>query len=223
MKKTLTLLAFIVIAPCILSFTEDCPSGINLLPMYGKVKKCKDQLKADSAFIKDCAENFNDRHEASKSFTSKAWFYFNKKKTDSAMIRFNQAWLLDSLNADVYWGFGNLCGVKKKFKESLPFFKRSLKLDPSNAMAWEGMASSQLSLYEQGAGLASLHDGIQSLKKSAKLDPENSRVYAQLTTAYCFAKQKDSAVKYLKLADRLDRNAVSPTVRKLLSGQIKRK
>lgn len=31
-------------------------------------------------------------------------------------MRFNQAWLLDSLNADVYWGFGNLvvCKVNSK-------------------------------------------------------------------------------------------------------------
>ncbi len=48
------------------------------------------------------------------------------------MMRFNQAWLLDSLNADIYWGFyGNLLG-RGKFK-SIPLFDRSIKINPSNA------------------------------------------------------------------------------------------
>ena len=214
----ITALALAILTPCLLSFSDDCPQNINLLPMYGQVKKCTVQLKADSAFLKECEENFIDRREASKYYVGKGWSYFNKKMPDSAMMRFNQAWLLDSLNADVYWGFGNLTGMKKKYAASLPLFNRSVQLDPTNARVWEGMAASQLSLYEQGGSSASLHNGIQSLKKSVKLDPENPRVYAQLTTAYCLARQKDSAAKYLILTDRLDKNAISPNVRKLLSG-----
>ena len=127
----------------------DCPQGINLLPMYGKVKKCKAQIEADSVFLKTCDNTYPDRKQAAKYLVSRGWGYFYKNKLDTAMFRFNQAWLLDSLNADTYWGMGNIEGLKKHYNESIPLFNHAIKLNPGNEKLYEGAASSLEQLFVQ--------------------------------------------------------------------------
>jgi len=62
-----------------------------------------------------------------------------------------------------------------------------------------------------------LNSTINVLKSAANLDPHNPRIYGQLTGAYSYFMQKDSARKYLKIADQIDPNAVNPQVRKMLT------
>ena len=87
---------------------QDCPQGINLLPMYGRVQKCDEQLQDDDQFIIECDKHFANRAQATRFHIDKGWSYFYQNDLDMAMKRFNQAWLLDSTDADVYWGFGNV-------------------------------------------------------------------------------------------------------------------
>jgi len=197
---------------------QNCPEGINLLPMYGKVKKCSDQIQYDNEFIKTVDKVYKDRKQAAAHFVNRGWEYYYKGKPDTAMMRFNQAWLLDSLNADVYWGFGNLVGMQSKFKESLALFNRSLKLNPANAKVWESASNSYGQLFVQTQNVSFLNSCIEYLKTAIKLDP-NARTYAQLTAAYSYFMQKDSARKYLAITDKIDRNAINPEVRKMLTGQ----
>lgn len=44
--------------------SEDCPQGINKLPMFGNMKKCKGQLESDMIFIKQADKNFLSRDSA---------------------------------------------------------------------------------------------------------------------------------------------------------------
>lgn len=126
----------------------DCPDGINKLPMYGRVQKCKQQLDYDKGFLHDCEKQFKDRREGAKFYVNRAWEYFYKNEFDTALMRFNQAWLHDSLNADIYWGFGNVLGLRdKKFKESLTYFDKSLKLNPNNPRVWESASTSYGQLF----------------------------------------------------------------------------
>ncbi|MBC7439910.1 MAG: hypothetical protein H7250_08000, partial [Flavobacterium sp.] len=48
MKKILFL---IIICQFSCKSQQDCPEGINLLPMYGEVQKCEEQIKFDNEFI----------------------------------------------------------------------------------------------------------------------------------------------------------------------------
>jgi tetratricopeptide (TPR) repeat protein len=108
----------------------DCPKDINTLPMYGHVKKCKEQLDSDKDFLTQCDKEFKNRKEAAQFHVDKGWEYFYKNQFETAMKRFNQAWLLDSLNADIFWGYGNILGMKNRdFKQSLVFLEQSLKIN----------------------------------------------------------------------------------------------
>jgi tetratricopeptide (TPR) repeat protein len=144
--------------------------------------------------------------------------FFYKNHYDTAMMRFNQAWLLDSLNADIYWGFGNIISLRdRKFKESLTYFEKSLKMSPDNPRVWESASTSYGQLFFETKDIDLLNKSIEHLKNSIALEPNNARAYGQLTAAYSYFMQKDSARKYLQITDNLDPTAVNPEVREILS------
>lgn len=195
---------------------QDCVDGLNLLPMYGKKKKCKEQIEIDEAFLIECDSQFKNKKKASIFFTEKGWEYFYKDDLENSMKRFNQAWLLDSLNSDVYWGFGNILGKKQQFEESVELFKESLSLNPNNSKVHESIAVSYAQLFFKTKNMKFLNNSIVSLKTSLKFDNQNARVYGQLAGAYSYFMQKDSALKYLNLADKIDPKVVNPEIRKIL-------
>ena len=52
-------------------------------------------------------EQFKDDKTAASDYLIKLGFnYMYKRDLKTAMYRFNQAYLLDSTNSDIYWGYG---------------------------------------------------------------------------------------------------------------------
>lgn len=197
---------------------SNCPQDINKLPLYGQVKKCAEQINADNNFLKNCDKTFENRAIASQHHVDMGWAYFYKNEGDSAILRFNQAWLLDSLNPNIYWGIGNVLGQNKKYKESIKYFEKSLKLDKENAKIWESASSSYSFIFSETNDQKYLDIAIDYLKTSIQLEPNNARAYGQLTAFYTVFSQKDSALKYLEITDQLDPKAINPNVRQHLNG-----
>ncbi|RZK56382.1 MAG: hypothetical protein EOO87_05585 [Pedobacter sp.] len=214
--KILLSIALICLSLVGCSSAQDCKESNNLLPMYGGLPKCDQQLKADKDFFTFVDTKFEKRSSASISYAQLGWDYFYKNDFETSMKRFNQAWLLDSLNANVYWGFGILIAKQNQFQASIPHFQKSLKLNPNNSKVYESLASSYGQLFESNLRQEMLDSAVKSLKKVDALDRGNARILSQLTSAYSFFKQKDSATKYLKLTDRIDPSAINPNVRALL-------
>ena len=185
--------------------------------MYGRQKKCTEQLNIDKDFFAECDLRFKNRKNASKFHTDKGWEYFYKNDFETSMKRFNQAWLLDSLNADTYWGFGNILGMRQQFKESITLLEKSISLNSTNPKVYESISTSFGQLFFITKDIKYLNNSIDNLKKSIRLDPKNARAYGQLTGAYSYFMEQDSALKYLKLTDKLDSNAVNPEVRQMLT------
>ena len=185
--------------------------------MYGNAKKCPEQIAADLVFLRETELQFNgDRKRAAESRIAKAWEYFDANVPDTAMMRFNQAWLLDSTNADIYWGFGNLLGGQEKFQESIVFFKKSLRLNPKNSIVWEAAAQSYGNIYADTRSKKDLDSSIYYLRQSYNLDPKSIGPISKLTMAYLYAMKKDSATKYLKLADEMDPGSVPDEIRQMI-------
>jgi tetratricopeptide (TPR) repeat protein len=213
----ITILACLMISAYAQS--QDCQENINKLPMYGGVKKCKEQVEDDKEFLAACDKTGKNRRELSEHFVQRGWEYLRSGKADTSMMRFNQAWLLDSLNVNVYWGFADLLGMQHKFKESIPFFEQFLKSNPHNARVLQDESTTFGNLFFQTKDEKYLNSCISCLKKAANLDPKNPQLYGQLTSAYSYFMQKDSARKYLKITEQLDPNAINPEVKKLLDNQ----
>ena len=216
MQKLATLFSSVLLVSGCLSAASPCPQGINLLPMYGRIKKCPEQLVLDQEFLTACDKQYKTRQEAAVAQVVFGWKYFYTNQLDVAMKRFNQAWLLDSTNADVYLGFGNILGLKHQFEETLPLFEKSILINPTNPNVWESASTSYGQMFFLTKNTAMLDKSISYLKKSLALNPANARAYGQLTSAYSYCVQKDSAKKYMALTDKLDPKAVNPEVRMML-------
>jgi hypothetical protein len=115
-----------------------CASKINLLPMYGRTPKSPRLINADMKFVKAAIEEHGSADSASRYYVGVAWQYLYRNDISTAMKRFNQAWLLDSLNSDVYWGFGATIGYRNGDVDSaLSFltYAAALKNEPNERLS----------------------------------------------------------------------------------------
>ncbi|MFZ5563836.1 MAG: tetratricopeptide repeat protein [Thermodesulfobacteriota bacterium] len=119
---TLVLLATSLLVGCVTS--RDPMTGgqpIDQIPMYGGMNRQEiPELKiADQRFISDVSEGFNgDLKKAASYWIDIGFEYYKKNDLANAMRRFNQAWLLDAENPEVYWGFSSVLSDKQDFCEA---------------------------------------------------------------------------------------------------------
>jgi tetratricopeptide (TPR) repeat protein len=155
---------------------QDCPEGINLLPMYGNATKCKQQLESDKEFLAFCDSAYFSRKEASASHVDFGWMYFYDKDFDTSIKRFNQAWLLDSTNADVYWGFGVILGERKQYEESIEMLESSLEIYPEKERLWFCLAVSYNNLYGKTRDKNYIDILTERLTGAVKANPDNEKI-----------------------------------------------
>jgi tetratricopeptide (TPR) repeat protein len=213
MKKTIYTFALLLLVGC---SSNNCPKNINILPLYGRVQKCQEQIEIDKQFVQECDILFDSRALAVEHHLNEAWGFYYSNEFDNAIKRFNQAWLLDSLNADTYWGFGNILGQRQEFEESANYLEKSIYLNPNNPNVWLSASTSYAQLFYKTKNEDLLNKTIKYLKRSISIDSSNAMAYGQLTSAYSYFIQKDSARKYLEITDRLDPEQINPEVREML-------
>jgi tetratricopeptide (TPR) repeat protein len=109
---------------------------LDELPMYGgpaAFQTSRDQdpaLKAaDDKLVLDAGARFGSREQAARAFIQSAHGYYGQNQPGMAMRRFNQAWLLNPDNPDVYAGYaavlndqGKMCDAMRMMEkvESMP-------------------------------------------------------------------------------------------------------
>lgn len=81
------------------------PYPINQQIMYGNVVKTPAMVASDKAFIDEFAAHGVSRQQGSNEMVERGWTAMNSGDVPTSIRRFNQAWLLDSDNYAVYWGF----------------------------------------------------------------------------------------------------------------------
>jgi tetratricopeptide (TPR) repeat protein len=124
---------------------------LNLVPMYGDnlVNKTHEYTQADNEFIAFYDNKYSNRKIASEELILWGLDFFYNGQLQTAMKRFNQAWLIDTVNPGIYFGYwlvqsvltqGNLkdefYGLKgaelDKLNDLNSFFKKGKSLDENN-------------------------------------------------------------------------------------------
>src|SRR5690606_616546 len=114
---------------------EEAKTNIRLLPKYGHIPKTEEQQKLDQKFIDETVqqEKFKgDRTAASNHMISLGFNYLYRGDVKTAMYRFNQAYLLDSLNNDIYWGYGAVYMTLGNYEKAKQQYEEGLSINPSN-------------------------------------------------------------------------------------------
>ena len=121
-----SILIVLVAAGC--ATTPFQPRGINEIPMYGGGGINEVQKAANEKFIAGIKNSGISLEDGSKQAVTRGWQYLRQHDYSTSMKRFNQAWLLNPKNPDIFWGFGNWYGYQEKYDEAEKMFKLGLEL-----------------------------------------------------------------------------------------------
>ena len=144
-----------VIAAILLGLLSGCATytPTNELPMYGGVEKNAEEKAADDKFVQCIIENLGSKEKGSDDAAICGWQYFYQNDPVTAMKRFNQAWLLNTNNAQAYWGFGVIIGQRSlhantedNLRQSIAFLEIAIEKAPGNARIMTDLAYSHTML-----------------------------------------------------------------------------
>lgn len=180
MKKLLFAATFYLIAISF-AFAQDAPVNPKVLPMFGNVAKTEAQQKQDQKFLKSSDASFSTRIEASKFFMERGWEYLNEGQTDTAIHRFNLAWLLNPDNKDTYWAFGLVTVGKGNPQEAIGYYEKAISLSPKNSMLLADLAACYVMLYEEKPKKKSLKQATAYLNQAISADAKNAYAFYTLS------------------------------------------
>ncbi len=176
----------------------------RLLPKYGYILKSEEEKKADEDFIKTVLKEDLTRKKGSDHLIKIGFNYLYKNDLKIAMSRFNQAYLIDSTNADIYWGYGAIYFTLQDFQRAKQQYDAGLAIDPQNTHLLTDLATYYLAQYyglqpiSEKDALENLNHAVEYLLKSYAIDPKDQNTCFKLSV--CFLNKKDckNAKKYYK-------------------------
>lgn len=156
------------------------------LPMYGRGDRAGvPELKAaDDKLIAAAVRTFGSREKAAASWVAQGFVFYQQNDTVRAMRRFNQAWLLDPNNPEVYWGFAvvlhdapRMCEAKAMIERALAFRRHvhGLYPDAARIISLCTLESERLSTVERESDFARAE---ALFSEAADKDRDKGYVYA---------------------------------------------
>ncbi|WP_242919207.1 tetratricopeptide repeat protein [Pontibacter liquoris] len=166
-------------------------------PMFGKQPKTEAQQRQDEKFLSSCDKNFTNRQEASNFFMERGWEYLNSGQTDTAMYRFNLAWLLNPDNKDTYWAFGLVTASKGQQDEAIGLYEKALQYDPKNSMLLSDLGAAYLGVYKAKNKKKVLKKADEILSRSIATDTTNAYALYNLSQVKFYEKKYAESWQYL--------------------------
>jgi tetratricopeptide (TPR) repeat protein len=192
---------------CASPVADTRPTPGDQLPMYGGMDRQAVPLlrKADNQLVEDSVKEFGSRENASASLVNTGYKYYYRDEFDKAMRIFNQAWLLNPNNPQVYWGFGSVLHDKKKYCEAKVMLEKALALNPPDNRGFYPDAGRIYTLCAvndpalSAEDKANLIDQSEMLyRKGEKTEPGKAYLYSSWATAYYWRGQYEDAWKMIE-------------------------
>ncbi|MDX5423435.1 MAG: hypothetical protein LPK14_14355 [Hymenobacteraceae bacterium] len=189
-----------------LGFAQEqaAPQSDLVLPMFGNKPKTEEQQRKDEKFLTSCDKSFTNRQEASAFFVERGWEYFNEGQTDTAMYRFNLAWLLNPDNKDTYWAFGLITSAQGNNAEAISHYEKALTYDPQNSLLLSDLASSYIAVYRESKKKKNLKKARSYTEQAMAHDANNAFALYNTAVVKYFEKKYDEAWTYLHKSRELD-------------------
>ncbi len=168
-------------------------SPIDQVPMYGGMDRSAYPAlrSADETFIQGVTREFGSREAASHNYATYAFELYRKDDLNRAMQRFNQAWLLNPNNPQVFWGFASVLHDRGDYCQSIGLMEKALELGISpdkGFLADAGLIASRCALTNQTLSPAEqkqLFEKSERLfQRSEREDQNKAYVYGTWSRAY---------------------------------------
>lgn len=180
----------------------------RLIPKYGNIQKTKEQKEIDQQFIEETMriKDFEgNKRMASNYMIERGFQYLNKGDLKTAMYRFNQAYLLDNENTDIYWGFGAIYMSLSNLERAKDQYQQGLKINPKNTHLLTDYATYFLTKYYEAKNSKSqnaneyLNEAQEQLSKSYSIDAKDQNTLYKLSVCYFLKKDCKNAKKFYNL------------------------
>ncbi|MCB2406608.1 tetratricopeptide repeat protein [Hymenobacter lucidus] len=165
---------------------SDAPAGATsrLQPLFGGVSPEAAQQLVGAAFLADIDRSFASRAEASRFFSGKGYEYITENKPDTALYRFNLAWLLDPKNAEAYRGLGIVTSRNATPDESIGLLTQGLAIAPDHSNILSDLGTSYLIRYQQLKKKKDLDQAQKHLEKALTADANNAYAWQQMARVH---------------------------------------
>ena len=180
----------------------------HCLPLFGERSKSIEQIEKEIRFLNDCDQNFGSRHEASQFFAARGWDYLSDSQLDTAVYRFNLAYLLNDKNADAYWGLGVICYQQEKMPDAIRMLKKGLAVADTNTVLMTDLATVQIKYYQQTKDEKLLNEAEAYLYQAIGLDPASATAHIELSLLYFTRANYPKAWESLHKARALDLSVI---------------
>jgi tetratricopeptide (TPR) repeat protein len=207
---------------------EEAKTNIRLLPKYGHVQKTEDQKKSDQEFIETVLKKDSTNRNASDHLISIGFQYLHRD-IKKAMYRFNQAYLLDSTNTDIYWGFGGVYMTLGDYANAKIQYQEGLAIHPNNTHLLTDYGTYFMAQHhflkpidEKGAS-KNLDSAVTYMTKSFQLDPTDQNTTFKLSICYWNKGDCDNAWKYYDISKALGGQTITEDYTNDLKKKCKRK
>ena len=192
---------------------EEMPST---QPMYGGIVRTPEEQAIDAEFLKRAVQEFGSRAKASEAQMQFGWQYFDQGDWRTAMKRFNQAWLLQPDNADVFWGFGSVALDKRDADQAIAMFEKSISLNPLHAPVVCSLGSAHqlkaTQMPSRAAATPHLEESVKYCAQGAALDAKEEFCYTTWAGTLMLQGKYGEAWDKVRAAQRLGGKTVNPDV-----------
>jgi tetratricopeptide (TPR) repeat protein len=208
-------------------WNEEAKTNIRLIPKYGYITKTEEQKKADQEFIESVIKTDSTPNKASNHLISLGFKYLYRD-VKTAMYRFNQAYLLDSTNTDIYWGFGGIYMVLGDYANAEKQYLKGLALNPQNTHLLTDYGTYFLAQYSilqpisPNDTLKNLPSAISYLNRSYLLDPKDQNTTFKLSVCYLYNSDCDNAWKFYNECKALGGQPITEEYTNTLNHECKR-
>lgn len=212
----------------------EAKTNIRLLPKYGRAAKTDNQKKFDRKFIDQMMqlEQFGgDRTAASNHMIAIGFSYLYSGDPKTAMFRFNQAYLLDSLNSEIYWGYGAVYMALGDFEKAKKQYEEGLSQSPDNTHlltsygSWYLARPYDLESIDEAAEAVykNIDSALTYLLKSYYLDPRYQDTAYKISLCYWLKDDCDNAWRFYDICNSLGGQAIPKAYKSDLKKKCKRK
>ncbi len=211
----------------------------RLLPRYGLLPKTLEEIQSDSDYVKQmmAVPQFKSRREASSHMINLGFQYYYRADFKTAMYRFNQAYLLDSTNTDIFWGYGAVYMAFGRFDLAKVQYNDGLSIDSANTHLLTDQATYYMGQYyltiqmpkddiikdPKAQASQFMDSAIKYLNKSYNLNPKDVNTVYKLSICFWNIDNCNNAWKYYDEAVELGGKPITEDYTKDLRNRCKRK
>jgi tetratricopeptide (TPR) repeat protein len=217
---------------------EESKTNKRLLPRYGHLPKTQHEIKSDSDYIKQmmALPQFKTRREASNHLISLGFQYYYRPDFKTAMYRFNQAYLLDPANTDIFWGYGAIYMAFGRYDLAKKQYDDGLAIDSVNTHLMTDLATYYMEQFHLTIQMPKndiikdpkaqagqfMDSAIHYLNKSYKIEPKDVNTVYKLSICNWNIENCSNAWKYYDEAVALGGRPITEEYTKDLKKRCKR-